>query len=32
MVITDEAQKIKNIGNTIKMIVDNIPNIQVVAT
>ena len=32
MVIIDEAQKIKNIGNTIKMIVDNIPNIQVVAT
>jgi uncharacterized protein len=32
MVIIDEAQKIRTIGNTIKLIVDNIPDVQVVAT
>lgn len=31
-VIIDEAQKIRTIGNTIKLIVDNIPEIQVIAT
>ena len=31
-VIIDEAQKIKNIGNTIKLMVDNIPEVQVIAT
>lgn len=28
----DEAQRIKNIGLTIKLIVDNIPDVQVIAT
>ncbi len=32
MVIIDEAQKIPAIWNIIKMMVDNIPNVQVVAT
>ena len=32
ILIIDEAQKIKNIWNTIKLIVDNIPDVQVVAT
>jgi predicted AAA+ superfamily ATPase len=32
ILIIDEAQKIKEIGNTIKLIVDNIPDIQVIAT
>ncbi|OQB42495.1 MAG: hypothetical protein BWY04_00195 [candidate division CPR1 bacterium ADurb.Bin160] len=32
ILIIDEAQKIKEIGNTIKLIVDNIPEIQVIAT
>jgi len=31
-VIIDEAQKIQTIGNTIKLIVDNIPHVQVIAT
>jgi len=32
LVLIDEAQRVKNIGLTIKLIVDNFPNIQVVAT
>lgn len=32
LVIIDEAQKIQTIGNTIKLIVDNISDVQVVAT
>ncbi len=32
ILIIDEAQKIKDIGNTIKLIVDNIPEVQVIAT
>lgn len=32
LVILDEAQRIKNIGLTLKLIVDNFPEIQVVAT
>lgn len=32
VVIIDEAQKIPNIGLTIKLIVDNIRNVQVIAT
>lgn len=31
-IIIDEAQKIRTIGNTIKLIVDNIPHVQVIAT
>ena len=31
-VFLDEAQRIKNIGLTLKLIIDNIPNIQLVAT
>ena len=30
--IIDEAQKIENIGNTLKIIVDQIPEVQVIAT
>ena len=32
VVIIDEAQKVDNIGLTIKIMVDNIPNVQVIAT
>lgn len=32
LVFIDEAQRVKNIGLTIKLIVDNFPEIQVVAT
>ncbi len=32
ILIIDEAQRIKNIGLCIKMIVDNIPNVKVLAT
>ncbi len=32
LVIIDEAQRIENIGITLKLIVDNIKNVQVVAT
>ena len=32
VVIIDEAQRVKNIGLTIKLIVDNIKNIQVIAS
>ena len=31
-VFIDEAQRIKNIGLTLKLIIDNIPNIQLIAT
>ncbi len=31
-VFLDEAQRIKNIGLTLKLIIDNIPNIQLIAT
>ena len=31
-VVIDEAQKVDDIGLTLKLIVDNIPNIQVIAT
>lgn len=31
-VVIDEAQKVDNIGLTLKMIVDNIPDVQVIAT
>jgi hypothetical protein len=32
LVIVDEAQRVKNIGLTLKLIVDNYPSIQVIAT
>ena len=32
LIIIDEAQKISTIGNTLKLIVDNIPEVQVIAT
>jgi uncharacterized protein len=32
LVIVDEAQRVKNIGLTLKLIVDNIPNSQVIAS
>lgn len=32
LVIVDEAQRVKNIGLTLKLIVDNIPNAQVIAS
>ncbi|MHB1347925.1 MAG: ATP-binding protein [Candidatus Humimicrobiaceae bacterium] len=32
LVIIDEAQRIKNIGITLKLIIDNFPDIQVLAT
>jgi len=32
LVIIDEAQRVKNIGLTLKLIVDNFPSIQVIAT
>lgn len=32
LIIIDEAQRVKNIGLTLKLIVDNIKNIQVIAT
>jgi predicted AAA+ superfamily ATPase len=32
ILIIDEAQKIENIGNTLKIIVDQIPEVQVIAT
>lgn len=32
LVILDEAQRIKNIGLTIKLLVDNFPDMQIVAT
>lgn len=32
IVVIDEAQKVDNIGLTLKMMVDNIPDIQVIAT
>jgi len=32
LVILDEAQRIKNIGLTLKLMVDNFPDIQIVAT
>lgn len=32
MIVIDEAQRIENIGLTIKLIVDNIPNVKVIAT
>ncbi len=32
IVILDEAQKIENIGLTLKILVDNFPNIQIIAT
>ena len=32
IIVIDEAQKVDNIGLTIKMIVDNFPNVQVIAT
>ncbi|MCH6200288.1 ATP-binding protein [Aquiflexum sp. LQ15W] len=32
LVIVDEAQRVKNIGLTLKLIVDNIPNTQVIAS
>ncbi|MBQ7057136.1 MAG: ATP-binding protein [Bacteroidaceae bacterium] len=32
MVVVDEAQKVNNIGLTIKLIVDNMPDVQVIAT
>ncbi|MEK7166977.1 MAG: ATP-binding protein [Patescibacteria group bacterium] len=32
LVVLDEAQRIKNIGLTLKLIVDNFPEIQVIAT
>ena len=31
-VVIDEAQKVDNIGLTLKIIVDNLPDIQVIAT
>ena len=32
IVVIDESQKVDNIGLTLKMIVDNIPDVQVIAT
>jgi len=32
LVIIDEGQRIKNIGLTLKLLVDNVPNIQIIAT
>ena len=32
LLVIDEAQKIENIGRAIKLVVDNIPNIYVIAT
>ena len=32
LVVIDEAQKVDNIGLTIKIIVDNFPDVQVIAT
>jgi len=32
IILIDEAQRVKNIGITLKLIVDNIPDIQLVAT
>jgi len=32
LIIIDEAQRVKNIGLTLKLIVDNAPHIQVIAT
>ncbi len=32
VVVVDEAQRIENIGLKLKLIIDNIPNVQVVAT
>ena len=32
LVVVDEAQRIKNIGLTLKLIADNIPGVQVIAT
>jgi predicted AAA+ superfamily ATPase len=32
LVIIDEAQKVDNVGLTIKLIVDNMPDVQVIAT
>lgn len=32
LIVLDEAQKVKNIGLTLKLLVDNFPEIQVVAT
>ena len=32
LVLIDEAQKVNNIGLTLKLIVDNLPDVQVVAT
>lgn len=32
LIIIDEAQRVKNIGLTLKLIVDNFPSIQIVAT
>jgi uncharacterized protein len=32
IIVVDEAQRITNIGLTLKLIVDNIPNVQVIAT
>jgi uncharacterized protein len=32
LLVIDEAQKILNIGNTLKLLVDNIPSLQVIAT
>jgi len=32
LVILDEAQRVKNIGLTLKLIVDNFPEIQIIAT
>ena len=32
LVVIDEAQRVKNIGIKLKLLVDNFPNIQVIAT
>jgi len=32
LIILDEAQKVKNIGLTLKLLIDNFPDIQVIAT
>ncbi len=32
LVVLDEAQKVKNIGLTLKLLIDNFPEIQVIAT
>jgi len=32
LVVLDEAQRVKNIGLTLKIIADNFPNVQVIAT